>query len=130
MAVNLKAAIVANMNELKKAISQRTSEVAQLERELKRHKTVLALLPGRDGAGRVTTKQSRGRNGTGLRTVLGRVPETFTSKEFVKEASRTKKQPIYIRQTLSRWAREGKIKRLGRGKYQKLKKASIHHLAA
>ena len=130
MAVNLKAAIVANMNELKKAISQKTSEVAQLERELKRHKTVLALLSGSDGAGKVTARQSRGRNGTGLRTVLSRVPETFTSKEFVKEASRTKKQPIYIRQTLSRWAREGKIKRLDRGKYQKVKKANVHHLAA
>jgi hypothetical protein len=129
MAVNLRAAIVANMNELKKAISQKSSEMAQLERELKRHKTALELLTASNGAGKVTAKRSRRRNGAGLRTVLSRVPETFTSAEFVKEASRTRKQPIYIRQTLSRWAREGKIKRLNRGKYQK-KKANVHHLAA
>jgi hypothetical protein len=129
MAVNLKAAIVANMSELRKAISQKTSEVARLERELKRHKTALALLSGSNGRGSLTAKRGRRRNGT-LRAVLSRVSETFTSKEFVKEAARTKKEPLYIRQTLSRWAREGKIKRLNRGKYQKIKKASVHHLAA
>ena len=130
MAVNLKAAIVANMNELKKEISRKAAEVALLERELKRHKSALALLSQSNGNAGAATKRARGRNGMGLRTVLGRVPETFTTREFVKEASRTKKQPIYIRQTLSRWAREGKIKRLDRGKYQKLKKANVHHLAA
>ena len=130
MAVDLKAAILGSMDELKKAISKKSSEIAQLENELKRHQTVLALLAGRHSAGNTKAKQSRGANRANLRAVLSRVPDTFTSKEFVKEAARTKKEPIYIRQTLSRWAREGKIKRLERGKYQKLKKASVHHLAA
>ena len=130
MAVDLKAAILGSIDELKKAISKKSSEMAQLESELKRHETVLALLAGRNGAGNTRAKRSRGANRATLRAVLFRIPDTFTSKEFVKEAARTKKEPIYIRQTLSRWAREGKIKRLERGKYQKLKKASIHHLAA
>ena len=129
MAVDLKAAILGSIDELKKAISKKSSEMAQLQNELKRHETVLALLAGRNGANS-RAKRSRGASRANLRVVLSRVPDTFTSKEFVKEAARTKKEPIYIRQTLSRWAREGKIKRLERGKYQKLKKASIHHLAA
>jgi len=130
MTVDLKAAILGSIGELKKAISKKSAEMAQLESELKRHETVLALLAGRNGAGNTRAKRSRGANRATLRAALIRVPDTFTSKEFVKEAARTKKEPIYIRQTLSRWAREGKIKRLERGKYQKLKKASIHHLAA
>jgi hypothetical protein len=130
MAVDIKGAIVGRMNQLKKEISKKSSEVVQLERELKRHQTVLALLVGGNGAGSGKVKWGGGANRAELRAVLSRVSDTFTSKQFVKEAARTKKEPIYIRQTLSRWAREGKIKRLERGKYQKLKKASIHHLAA
>jgi hypothetical protein len=130
MAVDIKGAIVGRMNQLKKEISKKSSEVVQLERELKRHQTVLALLVGGNGAGSGKVKRGGGANRAELRAVLSRVSDTFTSKQFVKEAARTKKEPIYIRQTLSRWAREGKIKRLERGKYQKLKKASIHHLAA
>ena len=130
MAVDLKAAIVGNMSELKKAISEKSSEVAQLERELKRHQTVLTLLSENGRAATMKAKHRPGGSRRDLRAVLTRVPETFTSKEFVKEASRTKKPPIYIRQTLSRWAREGKIKRLRRGKYQKVKRRSVRHLAA
>jgi hypothetical protein len=130
MVVNLKAAIIGNISELKKAISEKSSEVARLERELKRHRTVLALL---SQGGQVPSfgngHRRRGKR-VDLRALLTRLPETFTSKEFVKEGSRTKKPPVYLRQTLSRWAREGKIKRVERGKYQKVKKASVHHLAA
>ena len=130
MAVDLKAAILGSIDELKKAISKKTSEMAQLEKELRRHQTVLAMLGRSNSASNGKAKRSRGTTRANLRGVLSRVPDTFTSKEFVKEAARTKKEPIYIRQTLSRWAREGKIKRLARGKYQKLKKANVHHLAA
>jgi Transcriptional regulator, AbiEi antitoxin len=130
MGVDLKAAIVGNMSEIKKAISEKSSEVARLERELKRHQTVLTLLSENGRATNAKAKRRHGGSRGDLRAVLSRVPETFTSKEFVKEASRTKKQPIYIRQTLSRWAREGKIKRLRRGKYQKIKRRSADHLAA
>ena len=42
MAVDLKAAILGSIDELKKAISKKSSEMAQLESELKRHETVLA----------------------------------------------------------------------------------------
>jgi hypothetical protein len=130
MGVDLKAAIVGNMSEIKKSISEKSSEVARLERELKRHQTVLTLLSENGRAPNAKTKRRHGGSRGALRAALSRVPETFTTKEFVKEASRTKKPPIYIRQTLSRWAREGKIRRLRRGKYQKIKSRSAAHLAA
>jgi len=130
MAVNLKAAIIGNMTEIKKAISEKSSEVAQLERELRRHRTVLALLSQSDPRGNFGNGHRPRRRQVNLRGLLIRLPETFTTKEFVKEGSRIKKPPLYLRQTLSRWAREGKIKRVERGKYQKIKKANVHHLAA
>lgn len=130
MPVDLKAAVLGSIDTLKKTIAKKASEMTRLEKELERHQTVLALLADRNGVADGKGKRNRNPHRANLRAVLSKVRDTFTTKEFVKEAAHTKKEPIYIRQTLSRWAREGKLKRLARGKYQKLKKASVQHLAA
>jgi hypothetical protein len=129
MKVDLKAAVRKSIEEIKKAIAAKSSEIARLESELKRHQTVLQLL---DGASRDRSRGvSRARRGrTNLRAVLAELPEKFTSRDFVKAATRTKKPPVYLRQTLSRWARQGKIKRVERGKYHKVKGSSVSRLAA
>jgi hypothetical protein len=129
MKVNLKSAVRESIADIKKAIAAKASEIAQLENELTRHETVLQLLNGEGrGKGRAG---SRGRGGrTNLRAVLADLPEKFTSRDFVKAAIRTKKPPVYLRQTLSRWARQGKIKRVERGKYHKIKNSSASRLAA
>jgi hypothetical protein len=129
MKVNLKSAVRESIADIKKAIAAKASEIAQLENELTRHETVLQLLNGEGrGKGRAG---SRGRGGrTNLRAVLAGLPEKFTSRDFVKAAIRTKKPPVYLRQTLSRWARQGKIKRVERGKYHKVKNSSASRLAA
>jgi hypothetical protein len=129
MKVDLKSAVRKSIADLKKAISAKNSEVARLENELKRHETVLQLLNG-EGAGRGRTG-TKGRGGrTNLRAVLAELPEKFTSRDFVKAAVRTKKPPVYLRQTLSRWARQGKIKRVQRGKYHKVKNNQVSRMAA
>ena len=128
MSVNLEAAVMENMNELKSAISEKALEVAELEKELKRYESVLALL--RNDNNRRAARKGRPRGKTDLAAVLGGLPETFTSKEFIKAATRIKKPSVYLRLALSRWAKEGRVKRLERGKYQKVRNGSSHRLAA
>ncbi len=128
MTADLKTAVLKSIDDLKKAIAAKASEIAQLEDELKRHESVLELL-GKNGRGmRAGSTSRQGR--TSLRDVLTRLPERFTSRDFVKAAVRTKKPSVYLRQTLSRWARQGKIKRVERGKYHKVRNGSAHRAAA
>jgi hypothetical protein len=130
MAIDLRGAVIENMKEIKKAIFEKSSEVAQLQKELKRHETVLALVT-EDGKGSVPAAKKSRRTRTGvLGEVLTRLPDSFTSREFMRAATRTKRSPIYLRQLLSRWARQGKIKRVQRGKYQKTKTSNAHRPAA
>ncbi len=129
MGVDLKTAVMKSMDELKKAISVKSSEIAELENELKRHETVLQLL-GSNGRGKARAGSGARHKGTTLRDVLARLPEKFTSRDFVRAAVRTKKPSVYLRQTLSRWARQGKIKRVERGKYHKVRNGSAHRMAA
>ncbi len=128
MGVDLKTAVRRSINGLKKAISVKSSQIAQLENELKRHETVLELL-GRNGGKKVRAGNGARRSRTNLRDVLARLPEKFTSRDFVKAAVPTKKPAVYLRQTLSRWARQGKIKRVERGKYHKVRNGGMHHMA-
>jgi len=130
MRVDLRVAVLKNMNELKKAISDKSLEVARLRKELKRHESILALLSQHNGRGKVKTSNGRRRSRGDLNAVLNRLPDTFTSKEFVRAGTQVNKTSIYLRQVLSRWARTGKIKRLQRGRYQKTKKSNVHRLAA
>ena len=129
MGVDLKTAVMKSMDELKKAISVKSSEIARLENELKRHETVLELL-GRNGGEKVRAGSGARHSRNNLREVLARLPEKFTSRDFVKAAVRTKKPSVYLRQTLSRWARQGKIKRVERGKYHKVRNGGMRHMAA
>ena len=128
MSVNLEAAVIENMNELRRTLSDKLTEVAELEKELKRCESVLALL--RADKNKNSGRKGRPRGKSDLAAVLGGLPETFTSKEFIKAATRTRKPPVYLRLALSRWAKEGRVKRLERGKYQKAKNGSTHRLAA
>ena len=129
MGTDLKTAVIRNIDKLKKAISVKSSEIAQLENELKRHETVLDLL-GRNGRGKMRAGSGAGRRPTNVREVLARLPDKFTSQDFVKAAVRTKKPSVYLRQTLSRWARQGKIIRVERGKYHKVRNGGMHHITA
>ena len=96
MGVDLKIAVMKNIEDLKKAISVKASEMAQLESELKRHETVLELLRNSGGRekGRAGTSARRGR--MNLRDVLAQLPEKFTSRDFVKAAVRTRKPSVYL----------------------------------
>lgn len=138
MSVDVREAVIKNVQEIKRALDEKTSEVARLEKELKRYQTVLELLSENGNRRQAaaakdemaqTNGSRRGRRGA-LGEVLTRLPETFTSREFMRAATKTRRSPIYLRQLLSRWAKQGRIKRVQRGKYQKNKGANVQRLAA
>ncbi len=128
MTTDLRTAVLKSIEDLKRAIAEKTAEIAELEDELNRHESALELL-AKDGNGMHAGTASRhGR--LKLRDVLEKLPERFTSRDFVKAAVRTRKPSVYLRQTLSRWARQGKIKRVERGKYHKVRSGGAHRMAA
>jgi hypothetical protein len=130
MPVNLRVAVIETMNELRKTISEKSSEVAELKRELERYKSVLTLLSQTKSEDKLRVRNGRRRSGGDLDAVLGRLPTVFRSRDFMRAASRAGKSSVYLRQILSRWARRGKIKRLEKGKYRKLKRTSVQRMAA
>ncbi len=120
MAKDLKSAVILNISQIEKTISQKSSEVEQLKKQLQNYKSVLTLLGKSSYAAVSGSKSPR----TDLKGMLDQLPETFTSADFVKAASSKKKDPAYLRQTLVRWAAQGRLKRMERGKYHKTKKGA------
>jgi len=117
MAVNLKASVRSVIKELKKNIDQKASELASLKDELTRHTRVHELL----GGVRARTRRPRARGKSKVtvdwNSVLERLPATFTIDNVARVA---KKPRGYLRQVVVRWAKQRKIRRTGRGKYQKV----------
>jgi hypothetical protein len=125
MAADVKTAVMENMAEIEKAISEKSIEVAKLKEELGVYASILALLTKKAGS------SNGGRHDrVDMKTVLRSLPDTFTSKDFVAAASMSGISSLYLRQMLTRWTKQGKLKRLRRGKYQKTKKASAERLVA
>lgn len=125
MPANVKTAVMENMAEIKKSISEKSIEMAQLKEELDLYESILALL----------AKKERPQNGgrqdrVDLKTLLRSMPENFSSKDFVAAAASSGISSLYLRQMLTRWTKQGKLKRLERGKYHKTKKASAARLVA
>jgi len=105
MAVNLRASVRSVIKELKKNIDQKATELASLKDELKRH------------ARRARTRRPRARGKSNVtvdwNSVLERLPATFTIDNVARVAKK-------LRQVVVRWAKQRKIRRTGRGKYQKV----------
>jgi len=120
MAVNLRASVRSVIKELKKNIDQKASELASLKDELKRHARAHELL----GGDRARTRRTRAKGKRAVtvdwNSVLKGLPATFTL-DHIYRASAVKGKPRgYSRQVVVRWAKQRKIRRTGRGKYQKV----------
>jgi hypothetical protein len=125
MPADVKTAVMENMAEIEKAISEKSIQVAQLKKELGVYERILELLSKK------ATPANGGRHGrVDMKTILSSMPETFTSKDFVAAASLSGISSLYLRQMLTRWTKQGKLKRVQRGKYHKTKKANAERLVA
>lgn len=117
MALDLRSVVAKDIADMERSISQKTAEVNELRQQLQDYKSALSFLSKGKGVVRAVGGQRGPR--TTLRSVLDDLPEIFASSDFVDAASGSGKDPRYLRQTLVRWAAQGKLKRMERGKYRK-----------
>ncbi len=119
MAVNLEASVRRAINELKKNIAQKASELASLKDELKKHARVHELLRGKRLK---TRRRGRGKRGVTVNwnSVLKGLPATFTLDHIYRARAVKRKPRGYLRHVVTKWAKQRKIKRTGWGKYRKV----------
>ncbi len=127
MATDLKVSVRREIERLRKDLAVATRRVAALRDEIKRHELVYDVLDGRK-----TGKRSRqGRSGVGAlkrgprgamvdwTAVFATLPDQFTLDSLVAHKTAGEKTRAYLRQTVARWSKEGRIRRTGRGMYEK-----------
>jgi hypothetical protein len=120
MPLDLKSVVTRSITELKKTLSERTSELAALKKQLERYEIVRKVLSGDSRGGGVTRRKTQSGRLTDWKAVLKGLPVAFTSKDFMRTAGRKNKSAVYLRQILSRWTKQRRIKRVARGKYRKV----------
>src|SRR3990170_8504344 len=133
MPENLITSVKREIDRFKKEIGRRTSELAALKDELIKHQKAYRLLAGRDTkAQRPGRRRGRARRATPANwdSVLDRLPGRFTIGDIAKAADAGRKTSGYVRQVAVRWAKQGKTKRVGRGKYQKVEQGKSRAAAA
>jgi hypothetical protein len=125
MPADVRTAVMETMAEIEKSIAEKSMEMAQLKEQLGVYESILALLAKKE------RPQDGGRHErVDMNSVLRSMPENFTSKDFVAAAAPTGISSLYLRQMLTRWTKQGKLKRVQRGKYHKTKKAAAPRLVA
>ena len=127
MATDLKVSVRRQLDRLKKQLAVATGQVAALQGEIKRHEQVYDML-----AGQKTGKRSRqGRREAGALkrgprgamidwlAVFATLPGQFTLDSLLAHKTAGEKTRAYHRQVVARWSKEGRIRRTGRGMYEK-----------
>ena len=127
MAADLKVSVRREIERLKKDLAAATGKVAALREEIKRHETVQDMLDGRR-----TRKRSRqDRSGAGAlkrgprgamidwTAVLATLPDQFTLETMSAHETAGEKPRSYHRQVVARWTKDSRIRRTGRGMYEK-----------
>lgn len=119
MPLDLKSAVNKGIAELSRTISDKTSELVLLKKELQRYETVLRVLSGGDQQRPTAMGKVQRKAKTDWNSVFKHLPQTFTSQDFRRVAAGSNKSAVYLRQIVSRWTKRRKIKRVARGKYRK-----------
>jgi len=120
MAASLPALVRREINRIRRDIAQRTSEVASLRGDLQKHQRVLRLLMVERGARRRARRRGRRRAMVDWNAVLRSLPASFTLNDIAKQPAVRGKPRAYLRQIVVRWRKQGKTKRAGRGRYQRV----------
>ena len=127
MAVELKAGVRRRIDRLRKDLAAAAERVAVLRDEINRHQVIYDMLDGRKNAKRSWRGQrrvgplTRGPLGamTDWKAVFAALPDQFTLDTMSAHEAVGEKPRVYLRQVVVRWSKEGRIKRTGRGAYQK-----------
>jgi hypothetical protein len=118
MAATVVTSLRREMSRIKKDISRRTSELAYLRDELRRYERVLRLLG--TGKGHNSALVSKRSPATDWNSVLKNLPSPFAFGDLTKRREVKTRSRVYLHQILSRWIKQRKIRRVARGKYQKI----------
>jgi hypothetical protein len=133
MPENLITSVRREIDRLKKEIGQRTSELVASKDELIKHQKAYRLLAGGNTkAQRPGRKRGRATRTTPVNwnSMLDLLPSRFTVGDLAKKAVAGRKSSGYVRQVAVRWAKQGKTKRVGRGRYRKVEHGKSRATAA
>ena len=127
MATDLKVSVRRQIDRLRKELAAATGQVTALRDEIKRHELVYDMLNGPNAGKRSRRRGSevgalrRGPRGAMIdwNAVLATLPDQFSLDTMVAHEAAGEKPRSYLRQVAVRWSKEGRIKRTGRGIYQK-----------
>ena len=126
--MELKVSVRRQIDRLRKDLAAATERVAALRDEVKRHELIYDMLDG----GKTAKRSRRGRASVGSlkrgprgamidwNAVFTTLPGEFTLDTLSAHETASGKPRAYLRQLVVRWAKEGRIKRTGRGMYQKI----------
>ncbi len=119
MPIGLTITIRKEINRLQKSIAQKTSELVSLRNELKKHERIYKLLGAERRRGRAVRRRATRTARVNWDLVLKRLPNSFTLPKLSKRKALRAKAKGYLRQVVVKWAKQGKVKRTGRGRYRK-----------
>ncbi len=128
MALDLKVSVKKELDRLRKELAAATARLAALRDEIKRHELIYGMLDGNPTTGNRPGRprgsggaQKRGPSGSMIdwNAVFTTLPVEFTLDTMGANKTASEKPRAYLRQVVVRWSKEGKIKRTGRGMYQK-----------
>lgn len=131
MASDLKVSVRRQIDQLKKELAAATEQIAALQDEIKRHELIYDMLDGgnthkrfRRGRRPAAGPLRRGPRGAMIdwNAVFATLPDQFTLDIMVAHETASVKSRGYLRQVVVRWSKEGRIKRTGRGAYEKIKR--------
>ena len=124
MDTDLKVSVRREIERLRKELDTATGRVAALQEEIRRHELIQDMLDGRKTA--KGSRQGRGALKRGPRgamidwtAVFATLPDRFTLETMSAHETAGRKPRAYHRQVVSRWSKEGRIRRTGRGMYEK-----------
>ena len=127
MALDLKVSVRRQVDRLKKELAAATERVVALRDEVRRHELIYDMLEGRKTAkqprrgGPTVGGLTRGPRGAMIdwNAVLATLPDQFSLDTISVHKATSDKSRAYLRQVVVRWSKEGRVKRTGRGVYQK-----------
>jgi cell division septum initiation protein DivIVA len=118
MALDLRVAVNKAIVGLRREISKKSSELTSLRKELARYQKVHDVLNGQSSAARSKANRTVRRKRLDWDSVLKRLPSSFAVGNVNNLANR--KSTTYAHRMLGEWVKRRKIKRVERGRYEKL----------
>ncbi len=127
MATDLKVSVRRQIDRLRRELAAATVKVDALREEIKRYELVHDMLDGQKAGRKSRQRRSevgalkRGPRGAMIdwNAVLATLPEQFSLDTMVAHKTAGQKPRVYLRQVAVRWSKEGRVRRTGRGMYEK-----------